>query len=215
MQNKKHFTIGIDEVGRGSLAGPVFVGVAAVSKDGLLAIKNAEKKNGKIKDSKKLSPKKRNEWFLFFKENKDIFFNIKMMNPPLIDKLNISKSANILALRAFKKIVSNKKIGKMDYDVFLDGGLYLGDKRNIFEINGINKKAKTIIKGDEKIIAIRVASIAAKVLRDFYMVKISKKYKKYNFDINKGYGTRFHINAIKKYGASDIHRKTFIKSFIK
>lgn len=215
MSDKRHFIIGIDEVGRGALAGPVFVGIAAISEMGLVSLRTEEKKLGKLKDSKKLSPEKREKWFYFFKKNNGILFDVAKMNPRLIDKINISNSANILALRVYKKIILNREIKNVNYNIFLDGGLYLGDKRNLFELNGKIKKAKTIIKGDENIIAIRVASIVAKVLRDHYMIKIASKYPEYGFKYNKGYGTSFHINIIKEYGASIIHRKTFIKNFVK
>ncbi len=192
--------VGIDEVGRGALAGPVVVGLAAVPVNKKLSF---PRKLGILKDSKKLSPKKRKAWLNYFKQYPDIFFTTARVYPRGIERLNISKAANEAALKVFKTI--SKRSVSID-SVFLDGGLYLGNSRTG---SRTIKNAKTIIKGDEKIMAIKIASIVAKVTRDDYMIRLSKKYPAYGFDVHKGYGTKVHFQAIRKNGISIVHRKSF------
>jgi ribonuclease HII len=190
--------IGIDEVGRGSLAGPVAVAAVFLKKDFI-----ADKaKLGTLKDSKKLTCGQREKWFSYFKNCPAVEYRVAKVYPRKIEKINISASANLAALRAYRRLVSCVMCHAPR--VYLDGGLYLGngDKRI---------PAKTIIKGDEKITAIKIASIIAKVRRDRLMVKLAKKYPRYGFEINKGYGTKSHLSMIKKYGPSEIHRRTFLR----
>ena len=211
---RKHlYIIGLDEVGRGALAGPVVVAAAAISKEAAHMVLDAEKMLGKLKDSKKLSPDKREEWFEYFERNPKIVFMSARIYPRGIEKLNISKAANKAALSAYVRLIASagSRIGK--HEIFLDGGLYLGGKNYISKMKYPRKEiktAKTVIKGDERITAIKIASIVAKVSRDSYMKRLAKKYPKYGFDIHKGYGTKAHFLAIRKYGASLVHRKTFI-----
>lgn len=194
----KFMTIGIDEVGRGALAGPVTVAAVAVPRE--LRIRNYEL--GNLKDSKKLSSKKREAWFAFFKNHSQIAYAVARVYPKKIDRINISNAANLAASRAFKKLVAKCQISNAKYRVLLDGGLCLG-------IKGINQR--TIVKGDEKYKAIKIASIIAKVLRDKEMSRLSKKYPVYGFHIHKGYGTKDHIKSIKKHGPSDVHRASFLR----
>jgi len=207
------FIIGIDEVGRGALAGPVVVAAAAVSKEAVRAVRRAERGFGKLKDSKKLSPRKRTAWFEYFKGHPNVMFASARIYPRGIERMNISASANKAALIAYERLISGggMRIGK--HEIFLDGGLYLGNGKNGLERENFNdemKRAETVKKGDEKIMAIKIASIAAKVSRDAYMKRLSKKYPEYGFDIHKGYGTKAHFRAIRKYGRSIVHRKTFL-----
>lgn len=198
----KYF-IGIDEVGRGALAGPVLVCAVLISKN--LKINN--KNLGKLKDSKKLLPQKRNLWFNYFLNHKKIKFSFAYIYPKQIDKLNIFNATNLAAFRALNKLLQKEKVNLKNTKIFLDGGLYLKSinfqKNNFFNV-------KTIKRGDEKINAIKIASILAKVRRDNLMIKLSKKYNNYFFEKHKGYGTKIHLTAIKKYGPSKIHRLTFI-----
>jgi len=190
------YIIGIDEVGRGSLAGPLFVSAVAIPTN--LRFKES------LKDSKKLSPKQREEWFKKIKSHPKINFTISKIYPRAIENKNVSKAANLAALRAFKRLTSNFQRLTSSTSVFLDGGLYLG--------NGQNRiPAKTVIRGDEKITAIKIASIIAKVSRDSLMARLAKKYPKYKFEVHKGYGTKRHIQAIKKFGPSKIHRRSFLR----
>ncbi|MDI6820634.1 MAG: ribonuclease HII [Patescibacteria group bacterium] len=197
----KKYVIGIDEVGRGALAGPVLVAALALPK----YFKRGESSFLLLKDSKKLSPSKREQWVKYLSERQDIFFAISKVYPKKIDVLNVSKAANIAATRALMRLIYKNNIKPRS--VFLDGGLYLNE-RAIKKIN-FKKKSKTIKRGDEKINAIKLASIVAKVKRDCLMVKLHKKYPKYGFDIHKGYGTKKHQEAIERNGYSKAHRLSF------
>lgn len=216
-----NYIIGIDEVGRGSLAGPVVV--AALAAPAKFRIKNTElriknkpenskflilnSKLAKIRDSKKLSPRQREIWFKYIKNESTLHVAVAAVSPKIIDKINISNAANLAAIRALKKLANSHWGLATRAKIFLDGGLYL-NKKNLVA-NSYTLNPKTIIKGDEKIPAISLASIVAKVSRDRLMKKLRKKYPRYDFIHNVGYGTKKHIKAIKKYGLSPIHRKSF------
>ncbi|KKS90599.1 MAG: Ribonuclease HII [Parcubacteria group bacterium GW2011_GWC1_43_12] len=197
----KKYIIGIDEVGRGCLAGPVVV-CAALAAQGRRFF---NKKLGALRDSKKTSPRMREEWFLHLKKT-EVIFAIARVSPSVIDKTNISRAANIAAERALKRLLLSADIREEEVDIFLDGGLYVGER-------GSNI-GKTIIKGDEKIKVISAASILAKVYRDKLMSRYALKFKDFNFNLNKGYGTAHHIKILKSKGATSIHRKTFISNFV-
>lgn len=209
------FIIGIDEVGRGALAG--LVTVAAVLLPTELKIKSASwliKFKIPLRDSKKLSSKQREEWFKWIKkhtnklENVRMFYAVESVSPKIIDKINISQAANLAATKAFKKLIKKSKNYKIkNLKILLDGGLYLDKKALV--ANGYALTPKTIIRGDEKIPAISLASIIAKVHRDKLMKRLHKKYPRYDFINNVGYGTKKHIKALRKFGHSPIHRKTF------
>lgn len=201
------YVIGIDEVGRGPLAGPVVVAALAIKK-GFNIKRN--KSLPKLKDSKKLSVKARELWFDYIKNSQKIFYKIARVYPKMIDRINISNAANLAACRACQKLIKDYKLKPAEYSVLLDGGLYL--KSLNFQLKNKNLIIKTIIKGDEKIPAIALASIAAKVSRDKLLKKYAEKFKNYRFDSHKGYGTKFHIKAIKKHGVAKIHRLTFLKN---
>ncbi|MEK7193586.1 MAG: ribonuclease HII [Patescibacteria group bacterium] len=192
------YIIGIDEVGRGSLAGPVAVAAASITRG--LKLRNTP--IGKLKDSKKLTPKKREAWFRYAKAHSDITYEIARVYPRSIEKINISNAANRAATKALGRLIKKLGIKAGDCTVMLDGGLYL---------RGVNvPKARTIIRGDERYPAIKLASIVAKVSRDRFMTKLAKKYPVYGFEIHKGYGTKAHFAAIKKHGPSKAHRLTFL-----
>ncbi len=195
----KKYIVGVDEVGRGPLAGPVAVGVFVLNQDKLKEIKSVFKD---ARDSKKLTPKKREEIFKRIKNNKKnnlVRYNVRYESNKVIDKKGISFAIKSCIEKAFK----NLNLKPKETQVFLDGGLK-APKEFIFQ--------KTIIKGDDKVLVISLASITAKVSRDNVMVKLAKKYKKYGLDIHKGYGTENHREAIKSYGLSHVHRVTFCKN---
>ena len=192
------FIVGIDEVGRGALAGPVAVAVVLTTQK--LKIRN--KKLGKLADSKKLSAKQREKWFGYLKFHPLLKFELARVFPKTIDKINISRAANLAAKRAFERLCAKNRINPERCAVYLDGGLYLGNgKRPDF--------AKTVVRGDMKIKTVAMASILAKVTRDRIIEKLAKGFPRYGFEINKGYGTSNHIAAIKKNGPSKVHRKSF------
>ncbi len=198
------YVIGIDEVGRGSLAGPVTVAAVRMPSN----TRFRDKKFGQLRDSKKLSPKQRELWFGYFSDHPQIEYAVTRVYPRKIEKLNISKAANLAAFRAFKRLTTSCLLPPNRFRVFLDGGLYLGRK-------GLIPEARTVPKGDEKIHVIKIASIVAKVNRDRLMTRLGKKYPKYGFEIHKGYGTRMHLKAIRKYGPSEAHRLTFLRKYHK
>ncbi len=196
------YIIGIDEVGRGSLAGPVVVAAVALPV-------GARFKN--LKDSKKLSAHKREEWFAYVK-SENISYTVARVYPKGIDTINISGAANLAAAKSFSRLLGSLGPKKQkNLKIFLDGGLYL--TKSIRQLanksQSANWRTKTIIKGDEKINAIKLASIVAKVTRDRYMTKLHEFYPKYEFRLHKGYGTKAHIKAIRRHGYSDVHRKSF------
>lgn len=188
------YIVGIDEAGRGPLAGPVAVGIFVIAEDKLKKLDLSG-----LKDSKKLSKTKREEWKEKIKKMKKdgiADFEVVLVSEKHIDKNRIHNSIKFGIEKGIKKL----KIGKKD-KIFLDGGLRL-DKSFLFQ--------ETIIKGDEKIPVISLASIVAKVTRDEKMVKLAHKYPAYGFDIHKGYGTKMHYKMLKKHGPSPAHRRTFL-----
>ena len=194
------YIVGIDEVGRGPLAGPVAVGAVCLS-DGKI---NLRKLFPDARDSKKLSPKKREEIFKKIKqaEKKHILrYIVRYEDAQTIDKLGINKAIRNCIDGCLERLRVNPKITS----VFLDGGLR-APKKFVFQ--------KTIIRGDDKKIIISLASIVAKVSRDSSMCRLAKKYPKYGLEIHKGYGTARHRSAIKRHGLSIIHRKTFFEKLV-
>lgn len=200
-QAKPQFIIGIDEAGRGPLAGPLVVAgirlrIPATTSNAKFKIKNEKLRNifNGIKDSKKLSKKKREQWFDILTDNPRIKWVVAKISPRVIDKINIARAANLGAKRVFQKLFRGKICHAL-----LDGSLYLPK----------HVPHKTIIRGDEKIPIISAASVVAKVTRDKIMTHLHKKYPLYGFDAHKGYGTKHHYETIKKFGLSDIHRRSF------
>jgi len=184
LKNEGYFLIaGIDEAGRGSLSGPVVA--AAVILPCQLFIPY-------IKDSKKLTSKKRTELY-FSILNKAKYVGIGIVEAKIIDRINIAQ-ASFLAMK--KAILDLKEVP--DY-LLVDG----------FKIPHLNIHQLPLIKGEDKSISIAAASIVAKVYRDNIMIKYDKKYPQYLFKKNKGYGTEEHLEALLKYGPSEIHRKSF------
>lgn len=182
------YICGIDEVGRGPLAGPVVAGAVILPKDCDILY---------INDSKQLSEKKREELYDIIME-KAVACAVGYATPERIDEINILQ-ATYEAMR--------EAIGKLSPtpDLLLNDAV---------TIPGVNIKQVPIIKGDAKSISIGAASIIAKVTRDRLMVEYDKVFPEYDFAGNKGYGSAAHIEALKKYGPTPIHRKSFIKNFV-
>lgn len=197
MLRSVRYSVGVDEVGRGCLAGPVTVAAVAIP---------ARMRFFKLKDSKRLTAKQREEWFGRARKHPMIFFSRANVYPKTIDRINVSNAANLAATRALKKIAQQLKCPPEKLKVFLDGGLYLNFEAPL---------AKTVIKGDERYNSIKLASIVAKVNRDRIISRNHRDYPAYGLAEHKGYGTKRHIRAIKKYGPAEIHRLTFIKNFYK
>jgi len=174
---------GVDEVGRGSLIGPVYAAAVILKK-------NLDKK--KLKDSKKLTKKNREILEKYIKKNS--YWSIGSASLSEIEKLNILNASLLAMKRAIIKLKIKPK------QVLIDGN-------KVPKIKNYN--LKYVIKGDEKIPEISAASIIAKVSRDRLITKMSKKYIKYSWNKNAGYGTKDHLSAIKKFGITKHHRKTF------
>lgn len=205
---KQTFIIGIDEVGRGSLAGPVTVCALTLPRN-LDTVLRRLKLPAPLRDSKKLTKKQREKWTKWIKREKRILYKTVSIGSRIIDKINISAAANLAATRALKKLtIDNKRLTIKKTKIFLDGGLYL--KPPAAESRWL---AATVVRGDEKILSISLASIVAKVHRDKLMAGYHKKQPQYGFARHKGYGTLEHRKAIKKYGFSPIHRLTFIGKY--
>ena len=174
---------GVDEVGRGCLAGPVFA-AAVILKD------NIDIKD--IKDSKKIPFKKRLELSKYIKKKSIYALGIATVEE--IYKINILNASLLSMKRALLKLNKKPSIA------YIDGP---------FAPKDVNIKCKTFIKGDEKITCISAASIIAKASRDLFMIKLSKKYPMYGWHKNFGYGTSEHLQSLKKYGLTKLHRKKF------
>jgi len=176
-------TAGVDEVGRGCLAGPVFA-AAVILKN------NINTKD--IKDSKKIPFKKRILLSKYIKKNS--IYAVGIASVSEINKINIL-NASLLSMRRALTKLSIKPT-----EAYIDG---------LFAPKDLKIKYKTFIKGDEKITSIAAASIIAKVSRDLFMIKLAKKYPEYYWHKNFGYGTTDHLNGLKKYGVTKHHRKKF------
>lgn len=225
------YIIGIDEVGRGPLAGPVTVCAVLCEENLYKKLKKDKKLPALGKDSKKLSPKQREEYSGIIKEKK-IEYPIVHISNKIIDKKGLSFAIKNATEKALNKIIkslqlsflysqgykNDKKSFSDIYDskfiILLDGGLRIS-KEFLQKYPEIKFKQTTIIKGDEKEKIIAWASILAKVSRDKLMNKMHKKYPEYNFHNHKGYGTKSHREAIRKNGLSKIHRSSFCKNFMK
>jgi len=197
------YTIGIDEAGRGALAGPVVVAAVAIPP----GFKSRVGGLPKLKDSKKLSAHQRELWYRYLLDTKNVFFYASRVYPKQIDIKNITRSANLASSRAVTGVAFKMKKAPGSFKILLDGGLYLGSAKHQ------NIKTQTLIRGDERIVAIKLASIVAKVTRDRYMQKIHFRYPAYDFKTHKGYGTRGHFRALKKFGISDVHRLTYLTGY--
>ena len=198
MQNNRiKYIIGIDESGRGPLAGPLTVAACRLpvrymtlfSSVGIL-----------LRDSKLLSERQRDEWYKCLSELKQkgkIDFAITHISPSKLDKDRMTKCLRVAINRILSKLIASPD----EVRVLLDGGLK-APKQYIYQ--------ETIIKGDEREPAVALASILAKVTRDRKMMQLAKKFPEYGFDFHKGYGTKSHFKAIKKHGSCFCHRQSFL-----
>ena len=181
--SKKNKVAGVDEVGRGCLAGPVFAAAVILNKG--INIKD-------IKDSKKIPFKKRILLSKYIKKNS--IYAVGTASVKEINKINILNASLLSMQRALDKLKLKPSI------VYIDG---------LFAPKGLKIKHKTFVKGDEKITCISAASIVAKATRDLFMIRLGQKFPKYKWNKNFGYGTTEHLNGIRKYGITKHHRKNF------
>ena len=181
------YICGVDEAGRGPLAGPVCAAAVILPRD--LEIPG-------LTDSKKLTDKKRRELFPIIKEQA-IAYGIGFASEQEIDEINILQATFLAMQRAIDQLEGKADMALIDGNRQKDFGL----------------PAVTVVKGDSLSASIAAASVLAKVTRDDLMLEMAETYPEYGFEIHKGYGTKAHYEALRKYGASPIHRQSFLKKF--
>jgi len=197
------FVAGLDEAGRGPLAGPVVAGAVIIKNyDPKIFAKDFEG----INDSKKVSEKQRDVFYKILTSHKNIEWGVGIVSEKIIDRINILEATKLAMQEAVKDLDclarrSNAKAAVTDY-LLLDGN---------FKIES-SIGQKSIVKGDQKVFSISAASIIAKVTRDRIMEKYHKKFPQYEFAKHKGYGTALHMQKIREIGLCKIHRKTFCKN---
>jgi len=190
---KTKWVIGVDEVGRGPLAGPVTVCAFAVREsDGKSYKGNFDSKKASAKDREEL----RHVCQALAKSGR-VRFAISSVRAEVIDRIGITKSVRICITRVLRRL----EIEPGNMEVLLDGGLRAPTEY---------KRQRTVIGGDRRVSLIGVSSMIAKVHRDKHMTRLALKFPQYAFDKHKGYGTRAHYAALKKHGLSPLHRKSFL-----
>ena len=182
------YVAGVDEAGRGPLAGPVYAAAVILPENCVIE---------KLNDSKKLSEKKREELYDIIID-KAIAWSVMSVDEKTIDEINILNATFLAMNRAAEAL------NPAPEHVLVDGN----------RISGMKFPCTTVVKGDSKSINIAAASILAKVSRDRFICEIAEKYPEYSFDKHKGYGTKVHTDAILKYGPCEIHRMSFLKKIL-
>ncbi|RJQ37777.1 ribonuclease HII [Candidatus Parcubacteria bacterium] len=191
----RRVVIGIDEVGRGALAGPVVLSAVRTE----APVRWVHPKLGPIRDSKKLTARARQLWFDYLTRHPALVWRVSWTSPALIDRVNIARAADRAACRLARRLMPAGACF-----VWLDGGLRLP----------ADIPHEAVIKGDERIPIVAAASIIAKVWRDRLMVRHAARFPVYGFDEHKGYGTRFHREQLRLHGPSVLHRRSFITRLI-
>jgi len=205
--------VGLDEAGRGPLAGPVVAAAVAIDSriftnmttnftnkhSRRLVVKFVDIRD--VRDSKQLTAKKREELYKILIKNPAIEWGIGRVSERMIDKINIKNAAELAMEKALRQLKVKSSKLKVDF-LIIDGN-------HVANLNLKSYNFKLIPKGDEKVFSCSAASIIAKVTRDRIMERYHKKYPKYGFKKHKGYPTKFHFRMLKKYGPCKIHRKTF------
>ena len=182
--DKVNLIVGVDEAGRGPLAGPVVAAAVIFARTYI---------NKDINDSKQISEKKREELYSIIKENA-LAIGVGIVDAKTIDKVNIYEATKIAMKEAIKNL-------NYDYDLILTDAMKLENQK---------VEVIDIIKGDAKALPIAAASIIAKVTRDHMMNDLAKQYPEYGFDVHKGYGTKMHMDALKKFGPIEgVHRYSY------
>jgi len=188
---KDHILIGVDEAGRGPLAGPVVA--AAVVGAGLRACPT-------LNDSKKLTEKQREQIFAELPNHCE-YHSIAEASAGEIDEIGILNATFLAMRRALAPIISELNEKNLPYKILVDGNLHIREIDRDLQM--------PIVKGDGRVACIAAASIFAKVHRDRLMVKFAEQFQGYGFEKHKGYGTKAHLDAIRKFGQCEIHRKSF------
>lgn len=200
MKGGTRYLIGIDEVGRGPLAGPLCVGACAVLRD---SYEDTRALFSGVKDSKKLSPEKRLFWFERIQDvaaEGALFVATSSVSERMIDRRGIACALKV----AIRRVLTLLGFSPRRCHLLLDGGIRAPRSFPFQE---------TIIGGDEKELLIALASILAKVRRDRRLVRLARRFPQYGFEQHKGYGTKAHYAALRKHGLCPVHRVSFLKAF--
>ncbi len=200
------WTIGIDEVGRGPIAGPVTICALAIPARNQRSLRGFLKftRAGDLKDSKRMSQAEREACAASIKQaakaRASIFFSVSHVTPKVLDRLGIVGAVRLAVRRSLAKL----SIEPSNAHVLLDGSLLAPEAF---------RHQRTIVRGDQRVPIIALASVIAKVARDKRMRNLSKRYPGYSFDKHVGYGTSEHYRAIRRLGVCDIHRRSFLRKF--
>lgn len=197
---KEKYIIGIDEAGRGPLAGPLAVGGVCVKAP--VNIKHEFFADG-VRDSKKLTPLRREKLYAWMCEQKEITHTVAFAPAELIDAAGVTISINKALEGVLNKLLPNG-CEPSEVEVLLDGGLKAPEHFS---------QQKTIVRGDETEVLIALASVVAKVVRDKRMKELAKEYPRYGFEKHKGYGTKAHYEAIEAHGMCAEHRRRFLRKY--
>ncbi|TSC73379.1 MAG: ribonuclease HII [Parcubacteria group bacterium Gr01-1014_48] len=201
MERALTYLVGIDEAGRGPLAGPVAVGAVIIKESDCLALFSSLPG---IRDSKQLSEKRREELYermVFLRKENKMSFSVGLVSHTVIDTEGIVSAVRMGISSVLRKIEVDPHVCR----VLLDGSLHAPK---------MFKNQETIVRGDETEPIISLASIAAKVVRDRKMKELATLYPLYGFEVHKGYGTKGHYAALTAYGISPIHRSSYLKSLL-
>ncbi len=191
------YIIGIDEVGRGPLAGPICVGAVIMPS----ALSRRDFRG--LKDSKQLSAKQREEWAARVREDARLRFATAMVEAHSIDEIGIVRAGNLAVTRALARL--ERLFGDVPLErleIRLDAGLRAPLRF---------ARQRSIVRGDETEVSIALASIVAKVKRDACMKRLAARYPEYGFELHKGYGTALHREAIRSFGLCELHRESFCR----
>ena len=192
MKPSSSWVVGVDEAGRGALAGPVAVGAVRVPRNFDWSVVSG------VRDSKQLTPRKREEIFeqvTELQKRKTLRYAVSMTSAGVIDRVGITRAVALATARALTRL----RLTSSNTFIKLDGLLYAPERY----------RQETFVRGDQTEKEIALASICAKVMRDRLMCRMSEKYQEYSFEVHKGYGTELHRKAIQNNGPSAIHRLCF------
>jgi ribonuclease HII len=200
-EGRGRYLIGIDEAGRGPLAGPVAVGAFAVrSREALRRFRG-------VRDSKQLTEKQREEWFAAIRAAMragDVLYSVSYARAETIDERGLTHAVYSAVNRCLRRLEALDEACK-EAEIRLDG---------LLSASGRYADQRTIIGGDEREQVIALASICAKVMRDRRMKRLAREFPHYGFEVHKGYGTKAHYSAIRKYGMTPLHRRSFLKKIV-
>lgn len=197
----RQYVIGIDEVGRGPIAGPLCVGACLVCRRDVRRLYRTVRG---VRDSKRLSPAQRERWQKRIREEERAGRLVSVtafVSHAVIDRLGMGAALRRGIGRCLRKLT----VSPLEARVLLDGGIR-APRQYIHQ--------ETIIGGDEQEPLIALASIAAKVRRDRHMARLTRRFPEYGFEVHKGYGTRGHYEALRKHGISPVHRRSFLRNFV-